>query len=771
MSAPQQRTPAGLAADLVVVPALLGVGLVGFAGVFTGSGWPVAAGVGLVLGLAVAVAGARWRWPAVLQVAVLVLGYVLVAGPVVAPTVTTARVVPTPASLRAVVETAVHAWKDVLTLPLPAGDQTSLLTVVLLTAAVLTWWAAAVTLRARRAAWALPAVALAFVVPVALGGPDTVAPVLRGVGLTVVATGWAVWRHGVPRVEVLDGPDAPGGRRALVASRVRGGALMLLAAGGIAVVVAPATAAFDARHTLRESVVPPLRLEDYRSPLTGFRGYVKDHADDVLLTVAGLPAGARLRLATLDGYDGVVYDVAGSGQATFEHLSGGGATGTVTHVDVEVGTYAGVWVPGAGDVRAVRYAGPRADELARSTFHDAGSGTVITTAGLTTGDRYALDVVLPTVHADASLVGHAFDAVALPTPTGVPDVVSTVASELAAGGSGPSAARSLQAALSGQGYFSHGLAGETTSRAGHTAERIATLLGAEQMVGDDEQYAVAMALMARQLGMPARVVMGFYPAHVTHGPVQLTGSDVHAWVEIAYQGVGWVPYDPTPAQDRTVTEETPQPRSQPRPQPLQPPEPVDKPAELPPDSRQEESDDQEAEQTASGAGHVLAIVVTVAVPLVLLGGPLLVVALAKSRRARRRARAATTAARVSGGWHEVVDHAIDLGATVPAGVTRRETVTLLAPTFPAADIETLAARADASVFGAGEPSDEDVRTLWALVDQARGAMSGSVGLRRRVVARFSSRSLRAQRARRRADAARTERPAPPARRAREEHRP
>ena len=81
--------------------------------------------------------------------------------------------------------------------------------------------------------------------------------------------------------------------------------------------------------------------------------------------------------------------------------------------------------------------------------------------------------------------------------------------------------RALQTMLSEGGFFSHGLEGEALSRAGHGAERISTLLGADQMVGDDEQYAVAMALLAGELGIPARVVMGFYPEEDAAGERRL----------------------------------------------------------------------------------------------------------------------------------------------------------------------------------------------------------------------------------------------------------
>ena len=65
-------------------------------------------------------------------------------------------------------------------------------------------------------------------------------------------------------------------------------------------------------------------------------------------------------------------------------------------------------------------------------------------------------------------------------------------------------------------------------------------------------YATAMCLALRYMGIPARYVTGF-----TVGGNGYTGSDegnkytvcekdLHAWVEVYYDGLGWVPYDPTP---------------------------------------------------------------------------------------------------------------------------------------------------------------------------------------------------------------------------------
>ena len=81
-----------------------------------------------------------------------------------------------------------------------------------------------------------------------------------------------------------------------------------------------------------------------------------------------------------------------------------------------------------------------------------------------------------------------------------------------------------------------------------------------------------MALMARSLGYPARVVMGFAP-EVRDGEesVAVTGHDVTAWVEVAFEGVGWIPFSPTPDQTDVPQDENPKPKTEPQPQVRQPP--------------------------------------------------------------------------------------------------------------------------------------------------------------------------------------------------------
>ena len=195
-----------------------------------------------------------------------------------------------------------------------------------------------------------------------------------------------------------------------------------------------------------------------------------------------------------------------------------------------------------------------------------------------------------------------FAPVRMPAQDGVPQDFVEVASKAVADAATPiEQVRALQTWLSEGGFFSHGLEGEALSRAGHGAERISTLLGAEQMVGDDEQYAVAMALLADELGIPARVVMGFHPDEdAAKNPVfTATGDTLHAWVEVAFEGVGWVPFDPTPPEDQVPNDQTTKPRADPKPQVLQPPPPQQEPVDLPPtvpDDRESEDEDAPAQR-------------------------------------------------------------------------------------------------------------------------------------------------------------------------------
>lgn len=68
-----------------------------------------------------------------------------------------------------------------------------------------------------------------------------------------------------------------------------------------------------------------------------------------------------------------------------------------------------------------------------------------------------------------------------------------------------------------------------------------------------EQFATTMALMARTLGMPSRVVLGFTPGRIlADDTVVVMDRNAHSWVEIWVPTHGWMTFDPTPRSDYTL---------------------------------------------------------------------------------------------------------------------------------------------------------------------------------------------------------------------------
>jgi transglutaminase-like putative cysteine protease len=62
------------------------------------------------------------------------------------------------------------------------------------------------------------------------------------------------------------------------------------------------------------------------------------------------------------------------------------------------------------------------------------------------------------------------------------------------------------------------------------------------------QFASSMAVMARSLGIPARVAIGFLPGEESaDGRWRISAQDAHAWPELYFDGVGWTRFEPTPA--------------------------------------------------------------------------------------------------------------------------------------------------------------------------------------------------------------------------------
>ncbi|WP_295035247.1 transglutaminase domain-containing protein [uncultured Microbacterium sp.] len=736
--------------DLVAVALLMGAGIAGWWPSFAGGSFLPAALGGLVLGLGVALLCAWRGWGILPTAGLTVLVYFVFGGALALPQTTLFGFVPTGQTLGALSAGAVTSWKAMLTTvaPVAVGDGYAL--VPFLSALVFGVLTAALALRLRRVAWALVPAAAHLMLVIAMGVPDPAAPIAQGVVFALVSVAWLALRGlGGESADAAVPVAADGSRSsALRRRRILAGAAVLVVAGLAGTGVAAATTLAEPRHVFRDVVLPPFDVHQYASPLQSYRGYVKDHRKDTLFTVKGLPEGARIRVGTMDAYNGVVYDVSDKGVGSSGAFSpirdnmSAGATGSAATLDVTMDAYTGVWLPDAGAVSRITFGGSDADALRRGTYYNDSTGTAVATSKLRKGDTYTLDTTIPRTWTDKQLDGLAFGSVAMPKSAEVPEKLASLASDTVADAKTPIAqVRALVKKFSEEGFFSHGLEGEALSRAGHTEERISTLIDGQQMIGDDEQYAVAMALAARSLGIPVRVVMGFYPEKGQKGTFSANGDNLHAWVEVNFEKAGWVAFDPTPPKDKVPQDQITKPKVVPKPQVLQPPPPPQEPVELPPSVPDQRGNQDGPDNLWGILGTILAIGGSVLLVLAILAAPFIVIGAWKAARRRRRRVAALAADRISGGWDELTDRAVDYGARLPSGATRAEEARTVATALTVPAVTALADHADAQVFGPSEPTAEDVDAFWLEVDGIVAGMGKEASWRRRMIARLSLRSL------------------------------
>lgn len=723
------------------------------------SGYVAACG-GIVIGTLVALAGARWRWNPLEVLLAAIISYLLAGGPLALPTTTGRWGVPTMATLQGLVVGAVTSWKDLLTIAPPAASFVGPGIVPYLSGLLCSLVAVTIALRAgERRGWALVAVAALGLIGI-LWGSQRAPLALPAAGLALVVT--MVWMaHLQQRGRNAAGHGIvgrPGSRRRARLRLVAGATGMLALA--VAATLSPVIEPGGRRDVLRDHVRPPLDLSAYASPLTSFRYWVDNQKDSTLFTVEGLKEGQRIRLATLDAYDGTVMRVGTDASAegfrrvgstiTDEPLPGGTST---TSLDVTIKDYSGYWMPGAGRIQSVAFSGDRATSLQESLYYSEPLESAITTQGLTRGDRYTTTIIDTPTWTDAQLSDKALTTLTMPETSNVPESAGTRLSEFIGDASTPvEKIRTMAQTFSSQGFFSDG--SDKLSLPSHSTARLTAFLDPKKpMIGDDEQYAVAMALMARQAGYPARVVLGFYPETYSGGTQAITGTNAHAWVEVSFSSVGWVAFDPTPPRDQKPQTEVPRPKPNPRPQVLQPPVPPRDPADLTPQTNEDRDDDSDRPSPwlawlllATKVGGVLAVI----------AAPFVIIVAAKAWRRRRRRRAASRMERITGSWNELIDYATDLRTGVPRTTTRSEQALYLdsfvsgepnpgltfRPRPASGSVGGLAQLVDSTVFSGQDMADTVEASAWNSTDALSRALASRASRYRRLVARFSMTSLR-----------------------------
>jgi len=234
-----------------------------------------------------------------------------------------------------------------------------------------------------------------------------------------------------------------------------------------------------------------------------------------------------------------------------------------------------------------------------------------------------------------------------------------------------------------------------------------------------EQFAATMAVMARTLGIPARVVTGFLPGTDDgQGGATVTAQDAHAWPELWFAGSGWVRFEPTPsarvADPPTYAVPTPVVGDSSAPAPVLP-APAG-PQRTAPRQPAEAAPAGGAVDQPGGTGRSTGLVVTVvaaAVAVLLVAPHLGVVLWRRRRRAAARARGGVAAA-VEQAWDEVRSAVVEAGSTWEAASTPRASARRV--------LATVARQRDDGVAPAGVVTATD--HLVRLAEQVRYAAPG-----------------------------------------------
>ncbi len=172
-----------------------------------------------------------------------------------------------------------------------------------------------------------------------------------------------------------------------------------------------------------------------------------------------------------------------------------------------------------------------------------------------------------------------------------------------------------------------------------------------------EQFATAMALMARVYGIPSRVAVGFLrPDPLGPGEFVFSTHDLHAWPELYFEGAGWVKFEPTP-NDRTRIVPSYTRGEVPRLTPVGPTDAPSASATPTPTRGPKQVDTAAAGSDAEGGGPSPWWPVGVVALLALLLAPR---GLREASR-RRRASGEDPVALVEGAWAELRATALDLG--------------------------------------------------------------------------------------------------------------
>ena len=171
------------------------------------------------------------------------------------------------------------------------------------------------------------------------------------------------------------------------------------------------------------------------------------------------------------------------------------------------------------------------------------------TPGLRRGNNYHVKSSIQNLSPDELRATSSLGAPpgALELPSTFPSSVSETAAQITS-----AATTVYDKAMALQTWFRTNFTYDLSIQRGHSDDALENFLRIRR--GYCEQFSAAFASMARSIGVPARVAVGFtYGDLGTDGLYHVYGRNTHAWPEVWFDGIGWVSFEPTPGRGEPGT--------------------------------------------------------------------------------------------------------------------------------------------------------------------------------------------------------------------------
>ncbi len=491
------------------------------------------------------------------------------------------------------------------------------------------------------------------------------------------------------------------------------------------------------------------------NPLVDIKSRLTNRPNDELFTVAA-PMRLHWRIVALDRFDGSQWTLRGNGQEArdaLRHLAG-------RHVpqDFAIGPLGERWLPTAYEPVEVKgLDGVQAV---------ADSATLVAAQPSIAGLHYKVESVIPpdapTPAQVAGTEGRFPGDVDITKETRLPgDFPASVRQQAQTITAGQATrydrARSLERFFT-DGSFEYDL--DVPEGTGNDA--LVDFLQTRH--GFCEQFAGAYAAMARAVGLPTRVAVGFSAGSYDeeHHVFRVSGRHAHAWPEVLLPGLGWTSFEPTPVSDRpgaadplgtggppagsaTPAPGVPGPTDAPvsAPSNTAAPTPVTAPPTL---AGARISVRVPAGHASGGLGPVGVLAVAVFAAGLIAGGYALGIVRLKARRRRRRRDAPDPRAVVLGAWAEALDRLDEVGVPRRPALTPLELAAAAsrhgAPVAAARPLMELARAYSAAAWAPSSPGPLEADAAWRHVDDLRRTLHDAAPWPRRLRRSLDSTSLR-----------------------------